>query len=52
MRLSTPYYQSSLTRPMAETLRERQAKYKAGSEAGRKQSTDTSTSIVWGDEQA
>ena len=38
--------------PMAETLRERQAKYKVGSEANRKQSTLSSTSIVWGDEQA
>ncbi|MGB1245527.1 MAG: helix-turn-helix domain-containing protein [Porticoccaceae bacterium] len=38
--------------PMAETLRERHAKYKVGSEANRKQSTLSSTSIVWGDEQA
>ena len=37
--------------PMAETLRERQAKYKVGSEASSKKSTDTSSSIVWGDEQ-
>ena len=37
--------------PMAETLRERQAKYKAGSGAGKNKSTDTSTSIIWGDEQ-
>ena len=37
--------------PMAETLRERKAKYKTGSEADRNKSTDTSISIVWGDEQ-
>ena len=36
--------------PMAETLRERKAKYQAGSAAGRKKGTQTS--IGWGDEQA